>query len=145
VLWVVILRIGCFLAGCCWGTVTGSPTGVSFPAGSLAWEQHVALDLIAADADRSLPVHPTQLYEMALLTGWLLILTRLERKIGTPGLLAALTLAGYTLLRFTLEFLRADSSEFIAALSFTQLLCILLLLASAAAGRSLYLQRAHSP
>lgn len=140
VLWLIILRMGCFLAGCCWGTVTGSPTGVSFPAGSLAWEQHVALEWIAADAGRSLAVHPTQLYEMALLAGWLLILTRVERKVATPGLLAALTLAGYTILRFGLEFLRADSSELIAGLSFTQLLCIFLLLASTVAGRSLNLQ-----
>lgn len=44
---VAIGRIGCFLAGCCYGTPTGLPWGVVF-----------------ASVD-SLPRHPTQLYEAA--------------------------------------------------------------------------------
>lgn len=137
VLWLIILRIGCFFAGCCWGTVTGSPTGVSFPHSSLAWEQQVVLGLIPSDAGRSLPIHPTQLYELVLLAGWLLILTRFERQIRAPGLLAAVTLGGYTLLRFGLEFVRADSDKLVAGLSFTQLLCVILLLLTGMAAKIL--------
>jgi len=137
ILWLIILRFGCFFAGCCWGTVTGSLTGMSFPRGSLAWEQQVAQGLIASDAGRSLPIHPTQLYELVLLAGWLLILTRFERQIRAPGLTAAVTFAGYTLLRFGLEFVRADSNEFIAGLSFTQMLCVILLLMAGTAAKIL--------
>lgn len=44
-------RVGCLLAGCCYGAPTGLPWGVTYPAGG--------------DAPAGVPVHPTQLYEAA--------------------------------------------------------------------------------
>lgn len=153
-LWLIVLRVGCFLAGCCWGDVanpypdlaaatepsvwyqlqtvswlTGDwvATGLSFPAGSLAWEQQVSLGLISADAISSLPIHPTQLYALGLLLGWLVILQRTTHKIHLSGMLAVLMFSGYVILRFLLEFIRADSVLIIGNLTFTQLLCIALL------------------
>lgn len=53
-------RIGCFLAGCCYGKETNLPWGVSFPANSPAW-------LLVGRKSYSNPaqfrIHPTQLYE----------------------------------------------------------------------------------
>jgi phosphatidylglycerol:prolipoprotein diacylglycerol transferase len=93
-------RAGCFLSGCCFGTVTESPLGISFPGGarlpgadgqcpkfynlvttstgdkmcsigSPAFEQHIEAGLIHPPVHHSLPVHPTQLYE----AGFCLVLT----------------------------------------------------------------------
>jgi phosphatidylglycerol:prolipoprotein diacylglycerol transferase len=55
-------RIGCFLAGCCYGRVTDTFFGVCFPPGSQAYEGH-----LASPPPEQLPVespalHPTQLY-----------------------------------------------------------------------------------
>jgi prolipoprotein diacylglyceryltransferase len=38
---LVLLRIGCFLNGCCNGVTTVLPWGVVFPPGSVAWGQQV--------------------------------------------------------------------------------------------------------
>ena len=55
-------RIGCFLNGCCDGTICTLPWGVQFPAGSHAWMRQLNAGLISEAAPLSLPVHPTQLY-----------------------------------------------------------------------------------
>jgi len=61
---IVIMRLGCFANGCCFGRLTDGPTGVTFPPGSYAhfWQlAHGYIKLFEAP----LPVHPTQLYEAA--------------------------------------------------------------------------------
>ena len=149
VLWLVCLRIGCFLAGCCWGDVaiklgaaksllaaqvqtvpwlTGDWvwSAVVFPQSSLAYQQHIILNLIGTDATESMPVHPTQLYELAYLLVFWVILRTMESRTLPPGYLAIATLAGYTLGRFVIEFLRADSGISLGNLTFTQLLCAML-------------------
>src|SRR6185503_13286134 len=63
---LVFARLGCFLAGCDYGKVSSAPWAMRFPAGSPAWQHHVASGLIPPDRPESLPVHPTQLYEAAL-------------------------------------------------------------------------------
>lgn len=60
---VVLARAGCFLNGCCFGTPTDLPWGVSFPFGSLAWAYEAAYGRLNLFGGSS-PVHPTQLYEM---------------------------------------------------------------------------------
>ncbi len=57
-----VMRIGCFLFGCCHGVPSSLPWAVAFPKGSLAWEEHVRAGLIDQQAATSLPVHPLQLY-----------------------------------------------------------------------------------
>ena len=144
---IAIQRLGCFLAGCCWGDVavhdgwldviagTGLGhqlqtlpwaagdwvvTAVQFPAGSLAWQQDLAAGLITAEAPVSLPVHPTQLYESVLLLPVILMLVRLERRELPAGSLALAAFAAYGLVRFGLEYLRADNPMFIGNLTLPQ-------------------------
>jgi prolipoprotein diacylglyceryltransferase len=164
VLWLAILRIGCFLAGCCWGDPERLPEGVdpaslsgvltwpwlsgdwvpavSFPAGSYAFEQQLAMGLISPDAGASLPVHPTQLYEMLLLLALLAVLRRFRATPPPSGQLALAALGGYACLRFVLEFVRADSVTAWSGLTATQLICVVLVLSSITAGR---LNRGFSP
>jgi len=157
VLWLATLRVGCFLAGCCWGDLVEAPGGVapaalaqvltvpwmsaewlpaiSFPAGSYAYQQHLALGLISADATESMPVHPTQLYELALLVPLLFWLRAARPGLARPGNLALLTLGSYACVRFMLEFIRADSLPVIGSLTATQIICAALVVLSFLSGR----------
>jgi phosphatidylglycerol:prolipoprotein diacylglycerol transferase len=160
VLWLVILRFGCFMAGCCWGDLAQGHAGlsditepeliaqvrtlpwfggdwlisaVSFPAGSLAYQQHLLLGLIEMGDASSLPVHPTQLYELVILLGLLAYLRHYSKKIREPGIVALHTLGGYCVIRFFIEYLRADNVLALGIHTITQLTCVALLLASIAA------------
>ncbi|MBX3024663.1 prolipoprotein diacylglyceryl transferase [bacterium] len=73
---MAIVRIGCFFAGCCHGTVTSVAWGVAFPPGSPAWHKQLGSGLLLPDAPAAIPVHPLQLYFalwslcLALLVWW---------------------------------------------------------------------------
>jgi len=76
-----IARVGCFLNGCCYGKKTDLPWGVSFP---LRNERFIST---LVPIHRT-PVHPTQLYELALaLIGIPLCLWLVKKcRAGTGGL-----------------------------------------------------------
>jgi phosphatidylglycerol:prolipoprotein diacylglycerol transferase len=59
---IVFIRLGCFLTGCCFGKVSGTPWAISFPAGAIVYDWHMSAHLIRWPAERSLPVEPLQLY-----------------------------------------------------------------------------------
>ena len=143
---LVIHRIGCFLAGCCWGDLvanepvtrfspqvqtlpflSGLASGVQYQPDSLAYEQHLAMGLIEPDALASLPVYPVQLYEGTLLLLLLMALRRFPWQRSPQGLLTVLVVCAYALIRFCLEYLRADGPVVLGNLTITQLQCLLLL------------------
>jgi phosphatidylglycerol---prolipoprotein diacylglyceryl transferase len=103
-----LVRTGCFLAGCDYGLPTGLPWGVRFPPGSLAALDHVRRGFVPRGG-RSLPVHPTQLYEAGLgllgAAGAALSL-RLDR--ARDGRSFATFLAIYAAGRFAIELVRGD-------------------------------------
>lgn len=101
-------KLGCFLAGCCYGPRTDGFLGVSFPPGSLVYDVQLAAHEIPAGASRSLPVHPTQLYEFTLGVLLCLSLGLLHRRSRRPGETFLASVAGYSLWRFVIEFFRAD-------------------------------------
>jgi prolipoprotein diacylglyceryltransferase len=84
---LLIGRLGCFLHGCCYGTVTSLPWGVDF-------------------GDR-LRRHPTQLYEALFALAALLVLLGLRRRAVAPGRLFGGFMLTYFAFRFGEEFLRA--------------------------------------
>lgn len=102
-------RIGCFLGGCCYGLVTDSVLGTRFPAWSAASEGQYREGLLKHPGLESLPVHPTQLYEAV---GCLAISVFLSVwgpcKKRFDGQVSLLFLVLYAILRFGLEFFRAD-------------------------------------
>jgi prolipoprotein diacylglyceryltransferase len=59
---MAIVRVGCFLNGCCYGTVTTLPWGVQFPRSSKAWSAQFLAGLVPFGAQWSLPVHPLEFY-----------------------------------------------------------------------------------
>lgn len=125
---IVFGRIGCFLGGCCFGTVTEGPLGVSFPALSAASEKQFRDGLLASKALPSLPVHPTQLYEAAgcLAIAVALRVWALPRK-RFDGQVLLLFLASYAVLRFAIEYLRDDDRGVLIGLSTSQLVGVAML------------------
>jgi phosphatidylglycerol:prolipoprotein diacylglycerol transferase len=135
-------RIGCHLAGCCFGGVCPAPMGIKVPAQTLpdgnlwpnAFSDHLERGLLQPGAMVSLPVHPVQIYE----AGGLLLLSAglawLALRPHSRGLLFGLYLVGYGVLRFGLEFLRGDEVRglyFGGLLSTSQLLSLGLIAAGA--------------
>lgn len=59
---IVLLKLGCFLNGCCFGIPTDGIFGTVFPANAAAYEFINSIPLLRAKSPR---VHPTQLYEAA--------------------------------------------------------------------------------
>ena len=146
---LMIHRFGCYLAGCCWGDIVSHSAssgfasqvqtlpfinslshGVQYPPGSLPFEQHVAMGLIEPNALASLPIVPVQLYEAALLFVIVLVLWRFPWRNYSKGTIAVITTCTYAVMRFFIEYLRADGSIIIGNLTITQLQCLLLLSSS---------------
>ena len=82
------------------------------------------MGMIEPGALASLPVYPVQLYEAALLLVLILVLTRVQWRRCPRGALIVLTVFAYALLRFFIEFLRADGHILLGNLTITQLQCI---------------------
>jgi prolipoprotein diacylglyceryltransferase len=105
-----LVRTGCFLAGCDYGLPTAHAWGVRFPPGSLAALDHARRGFVPHGA-WSLPVHPTELYEVAVgLIGAALAAIPVLRG-RRDGLAFATFLATYAVGRFALEFLRGDQDR----------------------------------
>lgn len=131
-------RTGCLLAGCCFGTVTESAVGLSFPGtarlptaagacpkdfdlivteageklcaiGSPAFVQHIKAGLIHPPVHHSLPVHPTQLYEAVFCLLLTLYLFFWRSRHVRFGTQVWWEMCGlYALGRFVIEYFRND-------------------------------------
>ena len=90
-------RIGCFMAGCCWGVACDRPWAVTFT-------NPVANDLVGVPLNRAL--HPTQLYESISEFIIFAILYRMASKKHAEGAIISLYLILYGAVRFIVEFYR---------------------------------------
>lgn len=102
-------RVGCFLAGCCYGDVCHLPWAVTL---------------------RGTQRHPVQLYESFLLLVLGLLIYKMQRKGTGFYKIAAAYIGGYSVLRFSLEFFRGDLKRGIhfGFISTSQIIAILLAL-----------------
>ena len=96
-------RIGCFLNGCCYGRPIVHPL---FPG---------------------ITVHPTQLYLFAGLMIIFFILKKYQKVSKIPGEVFVLFLILEPVLRFFVEFLRADHNVTYGGLSIYQIVCLILI------------------
>ena len=92
---VAIGRIGCFVAGCCYGRVTTLPWGVGFPL---------------AQDDFGVLRHPTQLYELAFHSVAAATLLVMDRERWLVGNQLKAYLIAYMIYRFLSEWLRPEST-----------------------------------
>ena len=106
-------RLGCFLAGCCYGKETSSHISVVFPENSLA---PAGIHLI-----------PTQLYsavfDLLLAAFMIACCYRVKRR----GDISVIYFGGYAIGRFIIEFFRDDPRGAVGALSTSQFISILML------------------
>jgi prolipoprotein diacylglyceryltransferase len=99
-------RLGAFLAGTDFGIVVepSFPLAVRFPEGSPAWLfQRRAMPGYVFPEGGSLPVHPTQLYAMAMALGGVALIATWARRGPRPGALAMFALAWYAWGRMVIE------------------------------------------
>jgi phosphatidylglycerol:prolipoprotein diacylglycerol transferase len=113
-------RVGCFLAGCCYGTpCLIEALAVHFPVG------HPLYDV---------GVHPVQLYESL---GALVLVGAMYlggKHTSRAGLNMTIFLLGYGVLRFALEYLRGDKLMLAQTLSASQWMSLLAILAGLCLG-----------
>jgi phosphatidylglycerol---prolipoprotein diacylglyceryl transferase len=101
-------RLGCFFNGCCYGSHTDGPLGVDFPGRP--------------------NVHPTQLYEaIGALAIFAFLYFWLRPRKRAHGQVFAVFLVVYAVMRFILEFWRADDRGGFGGLSTSQWIGIPLL------------------
>lgn len=86
-------RIGCFLAGCCYGHRCDGPLGVEFPHGGVP----------------GVALHPVQLYEAAgNLAIWAWLFFRVRKRAAFPGQTTVSYLLAYAVVRTVTESFRGD-------------------------------------
>jgi phosphatidylglycerol:prolipoprotein diacylglycerol transferase len=98
-------RLGCLMAGCCFGKETTVAWAITFtdPAANL----NVGTPL-------NVPLHPTQVYESVAGLGIFLALIALERRgRGFPGRTFWMFVLLYAVSRFVIEFYRGDDRGFV--------------------------------
>lgn len=87
-------RIGCFLAGCCYGKETSGPLAVTFTSSDFA--------------PNNIPLIPTQIYSSILDFVHFLLLLYVAKHKKADGQVAACYLIFYSIGRFIIEFFRGD-------------------------------------
>jgi phosphatidylglycerol:prolipoprotein diacylglycerol transferase len=127
-------RVGCFLVNDDYGRPTSLPWGVKFPRGlppstaeNLQRQFGVAIPP-NVDPQTVLAVHPTELYEVALMLGAFAILWSLRKRAKPTGWLFGLYLVFAGVERFLVEFVRAKDDRFLGLFTLAQLTSVLLVL-----------------
>ncbi len=130
-------RFGCFLVGDDYGTPTDSWVGIRFPQGSPPSSVEMLEALFGVTVDPALveqygnvvPVHPTQLYEVALSLLIFFLLWKLRRHAHRAGWLFMVWLASAGAERFIVEFFRAKDDRFLGVFTVAQLISVGLVVA----------------
>ena len=124
-------RVGCLMAGCCYGCETGIPWGVVFT--DPAAEQIVGTPL-------GVRLHPVQAYESVLCLLLFFSLVWLSRRKHFEGQIVLAYSLLYAVIRFFLEFFRGDAARgfaFDGLLSTSQLVALIVIVV----GLPIYLLR----
>ncbi len=129
-------RMGCFLVGDDYGRPTGSWVGIAFPDGTPPTRVDVLESYFGIQVDPALverfgqvvPVHPTQLYEIAMASLIFLVLWRLRVHQHAPGWLFWICLTLLSVERFLVEFVRIKDDRFFGPLTVAQVIAMALVL-----------------
>lgn len=119
-------RIGCLLAGCCWGAQCDLPWAVTYTDPAAAANVGTPLGV---------PVHPFPVYSSLFNLALWGMLELMFRRPHPPGRIFAIYLGVYGLGRFLLEYTRGDASRgflFGGALSTSQAISIGMIVAAVA-------------
>ena len=112
-------RIGCFLAGCCYGMEMDGPFSITFTH--------------SAYAPNNVPLFPSQLVSSAFDFVHFFVLCALFKRNKTPGKIGACYLIFYSIGRFIIEFFRGDLERgSVGVLSTSQFISIFVAIAGSA-------------
>lgn len=104
-----ITRFGCLFGGCCYGTPTNLPWALQYGTNFKVFQIQAAQMQIPDTSNLSLPVHPTQIYDI-LFCLIIILLVHITRKTWKAnGSRFLFVILCYTIFRFVNEFFR-DSS-----------------------------------
>lgn len=124
-------RIGCFMAGCCYGRPTELPWAVTFT-------DPAAAEIVGTPL--GIPLHPVQLYESFSCLALFFFLVWLSRRKRFDGQVILAYSMLYAVIRFFLEFVRGDTARgfvFNGLLSTSQFIALIVIIA----GMALYIRR----
>lgn len=129
-------RMGCFLVGDDYGRPTGSWVGIAFPRGTPPTRVDVIESYFGIEVDPALverfgqvvPVHPTQLYEIAMASLIFLVLWKLRVHEHGAGWLWWICLTLLSVERFLVEFVRVKDDRFFGPLTVAQVIAVTLAL-----------------
>jgi phosphatidylglycerol---prolipoprotein diacylglyceryl transferase len=114
----IIGRLGCLLAGCCYGRATDLPWGITFSSPVAA---------ASAGTPLGIPLHPTQIYDAGAELLILVFLLWFERRGNPyPGRTWWMYMLLYAIARFIVEIFRADDRGIILGFSTSQFVSLLL-------------------
>ena len=109
-----IARLGCFFAGCCYGTPSHLPWSITYTN-------------LESLAPCFIPLHPTQLYSSIMALSLFLFFKQvLHFVFKKPGQLFGLFLCALGFERFFIDFFRADFFCFLYTLSLHQIIALLI-------------------
>lgn len=103
----ILGRVGCYLAGCCWGAPSDVAWSVQFPHDAIVFGDPTVAHL----GDQTVPLHPVQLYEAIGLALLMVVMIGFRLRRGPESGWAtqpARWALGYGLLRLFTEMFRAD-------------------------------------
>lgn len=148
-------RLGCFSAGCCWGTPTTHWWGVHF---TQRGHDITGVPVVVSDLPTSgqqemwaqklgglfapLHLHPAQLYEAAATLLIFTALLMMWRRRRFDGQIVLVYAALYAVARFTIEFWRDDPRGEVFGLSTSQFIAIITFVCALAA--LIYRSRKHA-
>ncbi|HEU4786446.1 MAG TPA: prolipoprotein diacylglyceryl transferase [Gemmatimonadaceae bacterium] len=114
----VVGRLGCFMAGCCWGKPTDLPWAITFTD---------RLAMANVGTPLGVALHPTQLYEAGAELLILVALLATERRGRSfAGRTFWIYMLAYAVSRFIIEIFRGDPRGSIGVLSTSQLISVIL-------------------
>ncbi|HEU5049283.1 MAG TPA: prolipoprotein diacylglyceryl transferase [Gemmatimonadales bacterium] len=126
-------RIGCFLVNDDYGRPTELPWGIKFPQGyppsTAANLREFGISVPASvDPMTVLAVHPTQLYETAIMLAAFFFLWKWRRAAHPAGWLFGVYLVWAGVERFVIEIFRAKDDRFLGPFTIAQLTSVLLVI-----------------
>jgi phosphatidylglycerol:prolipoprotein diacylglycerol transferase len=108
---MAVSRIGCLMAGCCFGIPTMLPVGIKYDAASFAYQAQLGKGLIEMHEHGSLAVHPVQLYQVIGCLMIAFIVWRTRKHWKSNGSMFLFSMLCYGFLRFFTEFLVDPASN----------------------------------
>jgi len=132
---IAIVRVGCFLQGCCPGTSSSLPWAITFPPNSRLADQANLLPLTGTSLGKllnsSVPTHPVMIYELiAALIGMIIALLLIKKRSPDGAAFLGFFL-WFSVFRLANHPLRVPSSAFTWSPWFYPVLYILTFLLSA--------------